>query len=208
MAAGRTPGSANTIWIVIAGACLVFGAILGLVIGRGTVSPQLAGSVHAPLPSGSPATPTPALVDERQLQALRGIVASDPRNAKAAIELGNMLYDAGRYAEAIPVYQQAFALQPANVEVSTDLGTALWYSGRPDEALAQYSKSLAINPAHAHTLFNIGIVTLDGKHDGVGALAAWQRLLETNPDYPDKAKVQELMTRARQSAVPAPSTPR
>jgi len=147
-------------------------------------------------------------VDEQQVQALRGIVARDPRNAQAAIELGNMLYDAGRYGEAIPVYQQAFALQPTNVALSTDLGTALWYSGRADEALAQYAKSLALNPTHAQTLFNIGIVTLDGKHDAVGALAAWQRLLETNPDYPDKAKLQELMTRARQTAAPAPSTPR
>jgi hypothetical protein len=125
----------------------VFGAILGFVIGRGTVSPQLAGSVHAPLPSGSPATPTPALVDERQLQALRGIVASDPRNAKAAIELGNMLYDAGRYREAIPVYQQAFALQPANVEVSTDLGTALWYSA---DAPTRRSRSIQVARDQPH----------------------------------------------------------
>jgi cytochrome c-type biogenesis protein CcmH/NrfG len=208
MATGRTSGSANTIWVIIAGACLVFGAILGFVIARGTPSPQLAGSAPVLPPSGAPATPTPALVDERQLQALRGIVARDPRNAQAAIELGNMLYDAGRYREAIPLYQQAFALQPTSVEVSTDLGTALWYSGRADEALAQYSKSLSIDPTHAQTLFNIGIVTLDGKHDAVGAIAAWQRLLETNPDYPDKAKVQELMARARQAAMPAPSTPR
>jgi cytochrome c-type biogenesis protein CcmH/NrfG len=207
MATGRTSGSANTMWIVIAGACLIFGAILGFVIARGTPS-QLAVSAPAAPPPGARATPTPALVDERQVQALRGILAKDPRNAQAAIELGNMLYDAGRYAEAIPLYQQAFALQPTSVEVSTDLGTALWYSGRADEALAQYARSLAINPTHAQTLFNIGIVTLDGKHDAVGALAAWQRLLETNPDYPDKAKVRELMTRARQTAMPAPSTPR
>ena len=208
MAADRTPGPANAVWIVIAAACLVFGTVLGFVVGRGTAPPQLAAAPPAPPPSGSPVMPTPALVDERQLQALRGIVASDPRNAQAAIQLGNMLYDAGRYAEAIPVYRQAFALQPGNVEVSTDLGTALWYSGRADEALAQYTRSLAINPTHAQTLFNMGIVRLDGLHDAIGALAAWQKLLETNPDYPDKAKVQELMARARQSAGPAPSTPR
>jgi tetratricopeptide (TPR) repeat protein len=54
------------------------------------------------------------------------------------VELANRLYDAGRYAEAIPYYQQAFTLDSTNVNVSTDLATALYYAGRVDEALAQF----------------------------------------------------------------------
>jgi tetratricopeptide (TPR) repeat protein len=44
---------------------------------------------------------------------------------QAAVSAGNLLYDAKRYAEAIPFYQQAMAIDPRNVNVSTNLGTAL-----------------------------------------------------------------------------------
>jgi tetratricopeptide (TPR) repeat protein len=70
----------------------------------------------------------------------------------------------------------------SDINVSTDLGTAIWYSGRADEALAQYDRSLIIDPTHAQTLFNVGIVRADGKHDYAGAIAAWEALLKTNPD--------------------------
>ena len=104
-----------------------------------------------------------------------------------------MLYDAGRYAEAVGPYQQAFAGDSRNVNLSTDLGTALWYSGKPDEAIAQFNKSLAIDPTHPQTLFNLGIVKRDGKQDPAGAVQAWEKLLATNPSYPERDKVQQLM---------------
>jgi tetratricopeptide (TPR) repeat protein len=146
------------------------------------------------------ATPAPAapIVDETELRAYRDILARDPANAVAATNAGNLLYDAQRYTEAIPFYQQAFAANSQDVNVSTDLGTALWYAGRPAEALAQYDRSLAINATHAQTLFNIGIVRSDGMHDYAGAITSWETLLKTHPDSPDVAKVQTLLAAARQ----------
>jgi len=108
-----------------------------------------------------------------------------------------MLYDAHRYVEAIPFYQQAFALNASDINVSTDLGTALWYAGRPDDALAQYERSLSISPTHAQTLFNVGIVRADGKHDYPGAAVAWETLLQSSPAYPNTAAVRDLLAEAR-----------
>jgi tetratricopeptide (TPR) repeat protein len=138
---------------------------------------------------------------------LRDIVAKDPRNYKAAEQLGNMLYDAGRYAEAVPVYQQAFVQDARNINLSTDLGTALWYSGRADEALAQYEKSLAIDPSHGQTLFNRGIVYRDGKQDLPQAIQSWERLLASNPAYPERTKVDQLLEEARQKVQSTPIAP-
>lgn len=134
-----------------------------------------------------------AVANEQELQAYRNVLASDPKNARANTELANRLYDAGRYAEAIPYYQQAFASDARNVNVSTDLATALYYAGRPDEALAQFEKSLAIDPRHGQTLFNLGIVHRDGKHDPKRAIAAWERLLGAVPDYADAGKVRTML---------------
>jgi len=151
----------------------------------------------APAPAATVATAPAPLVDEGQLRAYREILARDPKNLAAAVGAGNLLYDAQRYQEAIGYYQQAFAANPADINVSTDLGTALWYTGRADEALAQYAKSLAINPTHAQTLFNVGIVRKDGTRDAAGAVEAWEKLLSTNPAYPDAGKVRSLISEAR-----------
>src|SRR5215212_711594 len=160
-------------WMVYAIAAMMFGAIAGYIIAVETGRPApVSTAVTQPSTAAAPAAP---LVDESELRAYRDILARDPKNATAAVKAGNLLYDAQRYVEAIPFYQQAFALLPTDINVSTDLGTALWYAGRADEALAQYEKSLAINATHAQTLFNAGIVRADGKRDYDGAVAAWDR---------------------------------
>jgi len=194
-----------TTWAIISGACLVLGLAVGYVVFGNRPAQPVIVTPAAQAPAAS--APQAGLVDERQLQALRDILAKDPRNLQATLQLGNMLYDAGRYAEAVPAYQQAFALDPTSVNVSTDLGTALWYSGRADEALAQYEKSLAIDPNHAQTLFNQGIVRHDGKLDVAKALQSWEKLLAANPNYPDRAKVQQLIDQARQKVQTTPIAP-
>ena len=182
-------------WIVNAVALLMFGGIAGYVLalqGRGATA------VPAEAPAALTAAAPASIADEGQIRVYREILARDPKNVAAAVGAGNLLYDARRYQEAIGFYQQAFAGNPADVNVSTDLGTALWYTGRPDEALAQYQKSLAVNASHAQTLFNMGIVRAEGKQDPAGAVEAWEKLLSTNPTYPDATKVRSLIADARQ----------
>ncbi|MBW8862250.1 MAG: tetratricopeptide repeat protein [Acidobacteria bacterium] len=179
-------------WIVYTMAA----GVVGLLAGYMMATEGARGPVTTSLPTATVAAATP-VVDESELRAYRDILARDPKNVTAAVKAGNLLYDAQRYPEAISFYQQAFALNTRDINVSTDLGTALWYAGRADEALAQYEKSLAIDAAHAQTLFNVGIVRADGKHDYPGAIAAWDNLLKSNPTYPDVAKVRTLMADAR-----------
>jgi tetratricopeptide (TPR) repeat protein len=174
---------------------VLFGVIVGYMLG---VSRTGAGSLPVTATSAASAAPSAtAVVTEQELQGWRNILATDPKNVRANVELANRLYDAGRYAEAIPYYQQAFTLDPKNVSVSTDLATALFYAGRPDEALAQFDRSLAIDPKHGQTLFNIGIVRRDGRNDPKGAIAAWEQLLASVPDYPDAAKVRSMIAELR-----------
>lgn len=179
---------------------ILFGVIVGYIIGAGQTGGASAGV--APPDTRQEAAAAPAatsVVSDAELQAFRDILARDPKNAKAATDLANRLYDAGRYAEAIPYYQQAHALDPKNANISTDLGTALFYAGRPDEALEQLEQSLKADPTHAQTLFNIGIIRRDGKKDGKGAIEAWQRLLEIAPNYPEAARVRTLIAETKAS---------
>ena len=185
--------TSSTTWALISGACLLLGLAVGYVIfgSQQPAVPVAAPAAVAPAPAAG--GPQAGLMDEQQAQALRNILARDPTNVQANTQLGHLYYDSGRFAEAVGPYQQAFAGDPRNVNLSTDLGTSLWYSGRPDEAIAQFAKSLAIAPTHPQTLFNLGIVKRDGKQDLAGAVQAWEKLLATNPSYPERDKVQQLI---------------
>ena len=176
---------------------VLFGVIVGYMLGVNQGTAGAAAPLAAQTAAAAPAT---GVVNEQELQAYRNVLASDPKNVRANVEIANRLYDAGRYGEAIGYYQQAFTLDPKDVNVSTDYATALYYAGRVDEALAQFDKSLSIDPKHGQTLFNLGIVRRDGKHDLKGAAEAWEQLLAANPNYPDSARVRTMIEESRRGA--------
>jgi cytochrome c-type biogenesis protein CcmH/NrfG len=193
------PRGVSALAIVSGIAGILFGIIVGYLIATQQYGPSSVPSSVMPVAQAAPA-PSAPIVNEQELQAYRDILKNDPKNIRAAIELANRLYDATRYGEAISYYQQAFALDQKNIGVSTDLGTALWYTGQADEALAQFDKSLALNAGHPQTLFNVGIVRSQGKNDHAGAVAAWEKLLELNPTYPDTSRVRQLIDESKARA--------
>ncbi len=122
---------------------------------------------------------------------------TNPKDFDTIVKLGNLYYDGQAYPQAIEYYEKAIALQPDNADVRTDLGTAYWYTGNADKAIASFEKVLTVRPNNAPTLFNLGIVRWQGKKDPKGAIVAWEKLLQTNPDYPQKDQVQMLIDRAK-----------
>ncbi len=148
-----------------------------------------------PVPAGSP-PPTAASLEGVAAPLLAAIKA-DPNNVENLVQLGNLYYDHRVYPEAIEYYTKALVQRPNDVNVRTDLGTAFWYSSLPDKAVKEYEKSLAVDPGHANTLFNMGVVKSEGLKDYAGAIAAWEKLLKSNPQYPQRQRVEELIAQAR-----------
>ena len=87
------------------------------------------------------------------------------------------------------------------------MATAYWYAGNPDTAIAEFKRVLADEPNKPNTLFNLGVVQWQGKMDVKGALATWQKLLDTNPNYEGKDKIVELMAQVKKHAGIKPGTP-
>lgn len=135
--------------------------------------------------------PPPPPLDTARLAQLQAEVKRNPQNFEAFVELGNIHFDQKNYEDAINFYGKALALRPDVVNVRTDLGTALFYDNRYDEAIAQFKKSLELNPTHPQTLFNLGVALLHGKNDPQGALEYWEKLVASNPNYPQAAFVKE-----------------
>lgn len=116
-----------------------------------------------------------------------------PNDPALLAKIGNTYYDAKEYPKAIDYYKRSLEIKSDNVNVRTDMATAIWYAGDADGALKEFERSLRYQPNHGHTLFNIGIVKWQGKNDIQGALASWNKLLELNPNYPERQRVEDLI---------------
>ena len=136
-------------------------------------------------------------------QAVAPLLANlqtNPNDFETIVKVANLYYDGQQYSDASQYYERALQIQPKNADVLTDFGTSLWYTGDPDKAIAEFQTALKYEPGRASTLFNLGIVRWQGKQDPKGAVQAWEELLQKNPNYPDKEKLQEFIDRAKQHA--------
>lgn len=182
-------------------ACLVGGLLIGYLL-RGNspgVATMTGPASAAAQPSGAAAPAPPATAETVAPLAapLLAALKADPNNADTLISLGNLYYDQHVLPQAIEYYTRALAVRPNDANVRTDLGTAYWYSNLPNQAVVEYDKALKVVPTHANALFNLGIVRSDGLHDYKGAIAAWEKLLQTNPQYPDRQRVLDLIAKAK-----------
>jgi len=160
--------------------------------------------------SGAEAQPSPNQMKkmaDTQAGPLLEKLKADPNNPELLASIGNIYYDTQQYPTAIDFYQRALKAQPTNAGVRTDMATAYWYTGNADGAIVEFDKALIYQPNSANALFNLGIVKWQAKMDVDGAVAAWQRLLDTNPTYENREKVQQLIAQARKHTDVKPGTP-
>jgi cytochrome c-type biogenesis protein CcmH/NrfG len=197
---------------VLAIICLVIGVAVGYFV-RGSASPVAAGTEQAAATQAAPAgmgggmggmDPSKVTPDqlkhmvEKQVEPQLQQLKSNPNDPALLAQVGNVYYDTQLYQDAIGYYEKALNGDPKNVGVRTDMGTAYFYLGDADRAITEFNKALATDPKHGQTLYNLGMVQWQGKGDVNAAVAAWESLLKNVPDYPDRAKVEQLVAKAKE----------
>jgi cytochrome c-type biogenesis protein CcmH/NrfG len=196
----RGPASWNNVQAyALAAFCLVLGVALGYLF-RGTASGVAPASGLAQSTNASPDASQAQAVFQQSVAVLLDAVNRDPADYAALVKLGDMYYDGQQFPNAIQYYQRALAFHPENPDVRTDMATAYWYSGNAARALAELETSLKYKPEHSQTLFNLGWIRWQGKADPKGAIEAWQKLLKTNPKYPEKQQVEQYIAKAKEHA--------
>ncbi len=188
-----------------AGVCLALGLVIGY-LARGSQSPVVAAHPAAGARPSSPSADAasaprkPSLEEMKQLadkQAapLLAKLKNDPNDKALLVQLGAIYHTKHRFKEAASYYEKALQVDPGNVAIRTKLASSLYRNDDVDEAIAQLNRALSYDPKDANSLFDLGMIRLQAKGDGKGALAAWQKLLKSNPQLsPErKATVQKLM---------------
>jgi len=132
---------------------------------------------------------------DKQAAPLLERLKSDPNNSALLIQVGGIYHTTHQFKQAAEYYDKALQVDPKNVAIRTKLASSLFRMGDADGAIAQLNQALSYDPKDANALFDLGVVKLNGKQDSKGALAAWQRLLKSNPQLSAdrKATVQKLM---------------
>jgi tetratricopeptide (TPR) repeat protein len=189
--------------------CLAIGLAVGYYFGKTAGSPApptaASGTMQSAPPSQSPLM-DPATFQQNEA-SFKSMLSANPKDSNTMVQLGNLYYDNNRFSEAIDWYGRALEIDPKNVNVRTDRGSCYWSLGQADEAIGEFQKSLQIHPTHSQTLYNMGIVYLHGKNDMNQARQYWEKLLATNPNYPERSRLQSMLAAmtASPEAPPAPS---
>jgi len=121
---------------------------------------------------------------------------SRTRSAQSARDQGNAAEDAGRWPEAITLYNQAIAAGIDNADIRTDLGVAYFKSGQPQKALAQYAQARTLDPHHENSLFNqaAAYATLG---DSNRAISLWNEYIKEFPQGQHVSDARTLITQIK-----------
>ena len=125
------------------------------------------------------------------LRLAREAVKADPKNAKAWVEMGNILMDTSRFSEAVEAYEKALEIDPKNVDVRVDMGTCFRNSGRPDLAVKEFRKALEINPGHAIGHLNLGVTLAHDLGDKAQAVKEFEKYLQLAPHAENAEQIRQ-----------------
>lgn len=181
----------NLVFIVVA---LLVGLLGGFLIFSITNKNKGAAAPAAlPMGSGSPADYNQRIVEAEK------IVAQDPKNYQAWVQLGNDYFDTEQPQKAVNAYTKALEIDPKNQNtpnVLTDQGVMYRKMGLFDKAVANFEKASSFDPKHAQSIYNLGVVYANDLKQKDKAIAAWQRYLALDSMSPQgeqvKAMIEEL----------------
>ncbi len=169
-------------------------------MGQMAQQPAVNGASGSPHPGAIAGGRMPTLQEmkqmaDKQAAPLLEKLKSDPNNSAELMQVAAIYHSAHQFKEAADYYGKAVQADPKNVTARTKLATSLYRSGDVDGAIAQLNWALSYDPKDANALFDLGMIRLQGKQDGQGAVAAWQELLKTNPQMSSERRdqVQKLM---------------
>ena len=138
---------------------------------------------------------------EEKIKLLEQETLSNPEDAKAWAQLGNVYFDTAKPQKAIMAYKKALELRPDDANVLTDMGIMYRRSGQPDKAVEAFDRAMEIDPRHEASRFNKGIVLMHDLKNPQGAIKAWEGLLKLNPSATasNGQPIKELIEKLKQN---------
>jgi cytochrome c-type biogenesis protein CcmH/NrfG len=155
---------------------------------RASADPH-AGNPHAGLAAGRmPSLTEMKQMADKQAAPLLAKLKTDPKNTALLVQVGAIYHSTHQFKEAASYYQRAVDADPKSIANRNKLASSLYRDGEVDAAIAQLNQALSSDPTDPNSLFNLGMIKMQGKQDARGALAAWRQLLKTNPQLSENRR--------------------
>lgn len=164
--------------VVLIVAALIIGVLSGVIYSNWSRDRSQPAATGGASPSGPGA---PLVNFQQQIATLEDIVAREPDNRNAWVQLGNSFFGSDQPIKAIEAYERALELGPDDPNVITDQGTMFRRVGWHDRAIENFQKAAALDPNHVQSRYNMGIVFRYDLQDFPNAIAAWESFLALNP---------------------------
>src|SRR5215472_11035715 len=202
--AGLNPGLPTRQVFVLAAVCLIVGLVAGFRFLGENVKPMLASRASSTSASTAGATGKHPKLTLDQMKQIAEVKASalvekskrEPNNAKLLIQIAATYQASHQFKQAADYFARALKIEPKDILARTELAACLFYSGDTDGAIKELNEVLKSKPSDVNALFDLGMIKYRGKHDHVGAIAAWEQLLKTNPSLDRKPMVERLIADA------------
>ena len=190
---------------------LVVGVFIGYQAGSAASPPPGAsamggGGLPPGMPGGMPPgaqVPAPAPGDNFQarISAMQAVVAQDPKNREAWVQLGNDYFDTRQPQKAIDAYSKALELNGNDANVLTDQGVMYRELHQYDRAVANFAKANQVDPRHVQSLYNLGVVYFNDLKQPKKAFEAWNKVIQTAPQSDQAAQARTALEEAKKSGV-------
>jgi tetratricopeptide (TPR) repeat protein len=181
---------------------LVIGIFIGYQAGSSNPPPGMAG-MGAPqnLPPGMPpgGVPQPGDNFQARITQMQQVVARDPKNVEAWVQLGNDYFDTRQPQKAIDAYDRALELRPNDANVLTDQGVMYRDLGQFEKALANFRRANQVDPKHVQSLYNLGVVYLNDLKQPKKAIEAWNRVIQIAPQSEQAAQARAGIDAAKKA---------
>ncbi len=119
---------------------------------------------------------------EEAVAGYKRVLKTEPKNAKAHVNLGIVYGRQEKWKKEIAEYKQAIKIDPQFAEAYFNLGVALNERGDLKEAVAHYQKALQIYPKYVEAHNNFGNIHFR-KGNMKEAISEYQKAIEIKPDY-------------------------
>ncbi len=168
--------------ILFLGVALVVGILVGVIVGNKSSGP-------ASVPAANVSQSAPPVNFDQNIKMLNGVVAKEPQNRNAWVQLGNAYFDTNRFLESIEAYGKALEIDPNDPNVLTDQGVMFRRLGWFDKALENFNQAAVVAPTHSQSVYNAYIVYRQDLNDLAGAKRTATRFLELQPNSQASAQL-------------------
>ena len=183
--------------------CLVVGVVTGYLLhGPTSTGPELALQTGQTQTSGQVSMPQVAPeqlkhMADKQAEPLLAELKNKPNDAALLAKIAGFYLLARQYGTAQQYYERSVAINGTDADVLEHLSGCYYYQGDIDKAISTLQRALKVQPDHPQSLYILGVILWQEKSDPKAAIATWEQLLKTNPNYSNRAQVEQMIARAK-----------